>query len=197
MVTSALARPAKAFCTAVASATGMIGVSALERRYWCRLAYASCWIENRVVLGPCDSPPSTATGFAALRVYITPPFRKCRAVVALKLHLVPRTAARPNGFPKQALQSGLRWKRSHVVGAPRARVHALAPPSARPCDLPAPWHWSGASRCVSGQWPAASHLVCAPTPEGNPSHRCIVACYAVTSWWNRAGGLAFPFMPNA
>ena len=26
----------------------------------------------------------------------------------------------------------------------------------------APWHWSGAARCVVGQWPAASHVVCAP-----------------------------------
>ena len=26
----------------------------------------------------------------------------------------------------------------------------------------APWHWSGAARCVVGQWPAASSVVCAP-----------------------------------
>ena len=26
----------------------------------------------------------------------------------------------------------------------------------------APGHWSGAARCVLGQWPAASHVVCAP-----------------------------------
>jgi len=26
----------------------------------------------------------------------------------------------------------------------------------------APGHWSGAARCVIGQWPAASHVVCAP-----------------------------------
>ncbi len=26
----------------------------------------------------------------------------------------------------------------------------------------APWHWSGAARGVAGQWPAASHVVCAP-----------------------------------
>ena len=26
----------------------------------------------------------------------------------------------------------------------------------------APWHWSGAARCVLGQWPAASHVVCTP-----------------------------------
>jgi len=35
-----------------------------------------------------------------LRFYIRPYFRKCPAVAALKLHLVPVTAARPHGFPK-------------------------------------------------------------------------------------------------
>ena len=38
-----------------------------------------------------------------LRFYIRPHFGKCRAVAALKLHLVPHTAARPLGFPKRAL----------------------------------------------------------------------------------------------
>lgn len=38
-----------------------------------------------------------------LRLYIRPHFRKCGAVVALKLHLVLHTASRPHGFPKQAL----------------------------------------------------------------------------------------------
>ena len=32
-----------------------------------------------------------------LRFYIRPHFGKCRAVVALKLHLVPVTASRPSG----------------------------------------------------------------------------------------------------
>ena len=47
--------------------------------------------------------PAAATRFAALRVYIRPHFGKCLAVAALKLRLVPATAARPHGFPKQAL----------------------------------------------------------------------------------------------
>ena len=47
------------------------------------------------------------------------------------------------------MQSGLRWSRS------RRRLRALV-------VVVAPWHWSGAARCVVGQWPAASHVVCAP-----------------------------------
>ena len=69
------------------------------------------------------------------------------------------------------MQSGLRWSRSHsrrrfpVVGTP------YAPPSARPCGCRgtvalvrrcALCAWSGAARCVLGQWPAASHVVYAP-----------------------------------
>ena len=61
-----------------------------------------------------------------LRFYITPHFRKCRAVVALKLHLVPHTAARPDGFPKQALcKVAFAGDGRTGVGAPRSRVHAL------------------------------------------------------------------------
>ena len=61
-----------------------------------------------------------------LRFYITPHFRKCRAVVPLKLHLVPHTAARPNGFPKQALcKVAYAGVGRTAVGAPRSRVHAL------------------------------------------------------------------------
>ena len=57
---------------------------------------------------------------------ITPHFRKCRAVVSLKLHLVPHTAARPNGFPKQALcKVAYAGVGRTAVGAPRSRVHAL------------------------------------------------------------------------
>ena len=68
-----------------------------------------------------------------LRFYITPHFRKCRAVVALKLHLGPRTAARPDGFPKQALcKVTFAGDGRTAVGAPRSlvrptrrRLHAL------------------------------------------------------------------------
>jgi hypothetical protein len=49
-----------------------------------------------------------------------------------------------------------------AVGASRS----LARPTRRRLRalvvIVAPGHWSGAARCVLGQWPAASHLVCAP-----------------------------------
>jgi|GEM_PF-3334928 len=61
-----------------------------------------------------------------LRFYIRPHFRKCRAVVALKLHLVPRTAARPHVFLKQALcKVAFTGGGRTAVVAPRSRVHAL------------------------------------------------------------------------
>ena len=68
-----------------------------------------------------------------LRFYIRPHFRKCGAVVALKLHLVPHTAARPDGFPKQALckvafagygRTAVGASRS-LVRPTRRRLHAL------------------------------------------------------------------------
>jgi hypothetical protein len=98
-----------------------------------------------------------------LRFYITPHFRKCSAVVPLKLHLVPRTALRPFGFPKQALcKVAFAGGGRTAVGASRS----LARPTRRRLralvGVPAPGHWSGAARCAVGQWPAASHLVCAP-----------------------------------
>ena len=43
-----------------------VRVGALERRRRCRLACASCWPENRVDRGTCDSPP--------LRPPASPPF---------------------------------------------------------------------------------------------------------------------------
>ena len=43
------------------------------------------------------------------------------------------------------------------------RWHALRVAVCAPLWLSvALWHWSGAARCVAGQWPAASHVVCAP-----------------------------------
>ena len=49
-----------------------------------------------------------------------------------------------------------------AVGASRS----LARPTRRRLRalvvIVAPGHWSGAARCVLGQWPAASHVVCAP-----------------------------------
>jgi len=83
-----------------------------------------------------------------LRFYIRPHFRKCRAVVALKLHLVPRTAARPNGFPKQALCK---------VAYAGERCCAALVFLVRRC-----------AHCFS-RWPAASYVVSAPAhPRASP-----------------------------
>ena len=49
-----------------------------------------------------------------------------------------------------------------AVGAPRS----LARPTCRSLRalvvVVAVWRQSGAARCAAGQWPAASHVVCAP-----------------------------------
>ena len=65
------------------------------------------------------------------------------------------------------MQSGLRWSRSHsrrrspVVGTP------YAPPSARPCGCRGTWALVRRCALCFGQWPRASHLVCAPAhPQG-------------------------------
>ena len=71
----------------------------------------------------------------------------------------------------------------------------------------APGHWSGAARCVLGQWPAASHVVCAPAhpcasplrgisparcpsaPRGGSlSPRALVVCFCYKfRSWSRTG----------
>lgn len=103
-----------------------------------------------------------------LRFYIRPHFRKCSPVVPLKLHLVSPTASRPSGFPKQALcKVAYAGTGASAVGAPRSLAR---PTRRRLCALViavAPGYWLGAARGVVGQWPAASHVVCAPAhPQG-------------------------------
>ncbi len=98
-----------------------------------------------------------------LRFYITPHCPQCPPVAALKLRLVPVTAARPVGSRQQALcKVAFAGVGRTAVGASRS----LARPTRRRLRalvvVVAPWHWSGAARCVLGQWPAASHVVCAP-----------------------------------
>ena len=108
--------------------------------------------------------PAAATRFAALRVYIRPHFRKCSPVAALKLRLVPPTATRPLGFPKQALcKVAFAGYGRTAVGASRSlarptrrRLHALV-------LVVAPGHWSGASRCVLVSGLSASNR-CVPPP---------------------------------
>ena len=107
---------------------------------------------------------ATATGFAALRVYITPHFRKCSPVAALKLRLVSPTASRPNGFPKQALctvafaSSGrVSRRRSSVAFAP------YAPPPVRPCDCGGTWVL--VRRCARCCWSVACGQSCGVCPR--------------------------------
>ena len=133
---------------------------------WPRLACASCWISRRLRLG-------LATVFVAvvaharyghpLRFYITPHCPQCPPVAALKLRLVPVTASRPSG---EGNRRYAKWPSLESVAQPSAlpgRWHALRVAVCAPLWLSvALWHWSGAARCVAGQWPAASHVVCAP-----------------------------------
>ena len=64
--------------------------------------------------------------------------------------------------------SGLRWVRSHSRRRSPVAFAPYAPPSGSLVAVVAPWHWSGASRRVSGQWPAASHLYVPRPPVASP-----------------------------
>ena len=65
--------------------------------------------------------------------------------------------------------SGLRWVRSHSSRRSPVAFAPYAPPAGSLVVVVALWHRSGASRRVSGQWPAASYVVCAPpAPMASP-----------------------------
>ena len=72
-----------------------------------RLACASCWSSRSLRLGLAAVVFVAVVAHARyghpLRFYIRPHFAKCSPVTALKLRFVSPTAARPRGFPKQAL----------------------------------------------------------------------------------------------
>ena len=93
--------------------------------------------------------------------YITPHFRKCSAVVPLKLHLMPRTAARPHGFPKQALCKIAYADPGLSAACTPQPLRVLRAVACRPGGVLALWLMSGALRMVlvSG---FAVYLVCAP-----------------------------------
>jgi hypothetical protein len=110
---------------------------------------------SRGVRGSCGSRPLRQS-------YITPHCPQCPAVAALKLRLVPVTAARPSG------EGNRRYAKLPSLGT-------VAQPSALPGRIralrAASWLLCGCCGTValvrrfaqrSGQWPAASHLVCAP-----------------------------------
>jgi hypothetical protein len=100
--------------------------------------------------------------------YIKPHCPQCPPVSRRLLLWQPPLRAlwvKATGF----MQNCLRWSGRTAVGASRS----LARPTRRRLRalvvVVAPWHWSGAARCVVGQWPAASHVVCAPAhPRASP-----------------------------
>jgi hypothetical protein len=133
---------------------------------WPRLAGASCWISHRLRLGLAAvfvAVVAHARYGHPLRFYITPHCPQCPPVAALKLRLVPVTASRPSG---EGNRRYAKWPSLESVAQPSAlpgRWHALRAAVCAPLWLSWHlWHWSGAARCVVGQWPAASHVVCAP-----------------------------------
>ena len=65
------------------------------------------------------------------------------------------------------MQSGLRWSRSHSRQRFPVACTPYAPPSARPCGCRGTWALVRRCALCFGQWPTASHLVCAPAhPQG-------------------------------
>lgn len=93
------------------------------------------------------------------------------------------------------MQSGLRWSRSHSRRRFPVAFAPYAPPPARPCGCRGTVALVRRCALCFGQWPAASHLVCAPAhppglarfagvgparsarppPEGAPSARANLA----------------------
>ena len=134
----------------------------------CRLACASCWISRSLRLGPVVpwfvavvAHAHYGTHFVALRVYIGMLFCEVAASQS-QAPFVAATASRPSGFTKPTL---CKVPPLGTVAQPSAlpgRIRALRAASWLPFCC------SGAVALVrrfalcSGQWPAASHLVCAP-----------------------------------
>jgi hypothetical protein len=76
---------------------------------------------------------------------------------------VSGTASRPVGLRQQALcKIACAGYGRTAVGASRSLVRPTRRRLRALVAFVAPWHWSGAARCVAGQWPAAIHVVCAP-----------------------------------
>ena len=92
-------------------------------------------------------------------------FQKVRGSRCAEAPLGAPHRCAPSRVSKTGLmQSGLRWVRSHSRRRSPGRGYTpYAPPSARPCGVPAPWHQSGATRfvLVSGLRPV---MLCLPRP---------------------------------
>lgn len=132
------------------------GLGSLAHRAGSAVASGSAW--HRV----CVAVVAHARYGHPLRFYITPHCPQCPPVAALKLRLVPVTASRPSG---EGNRRYAKWPSLESVAQPSAlpgRCTPYAPPSARPCGCRGVV--ASVRRCALcfGQWPAASHLVCAP-----------------------------------
>jgi hypothetical protein len=108
---------------------------------WPRLACASCWISHRLRLG-LAAVFVAVVAFACyghpLRFYITPHCPQCPPVAALKLRLVPVTAARPSG---EGNRRYAKWPSLESVAQSSAlpgRLHALRAAVCAPLWLS--WH---------------------------------------------------------
>ena len=109
---------------------------------------------GRSVRGSCGTRPLRQS-------YITPHCSQCPPVSRkLLLWRSPLRALRVKATG--VMQNCLRLVRSHSRRRSPVAFAPYAPPSGSLVAVVAPWHQSGASRCASGQWPAASHVVCAP-----------------------------------
>lgn len=102
-----------------------------------------------------------------LRFYITPHCPQCPPVAALKLRLVPVTAARPAG---EGNRRYVKWPSLGPCAQPSALPGRVSRPTRHRLRarvvVVAPGRRSGAARGVVGQWPAASHWSVCPRPPG-------------------------------
>jgi hypothetical protein len=121
--------------------------------------YPSATKLSRGVRGSCGArplrPPASLLHNAALP---SVPASRCAKAPLGAGHRCAPYRVKATGV----MQSGLRWRRSHS----RRRFPVVARPTRRHLRalvvVVAPWHQPGAARCVVGQWPAASHVVCTP-----------------------------------
>ena len=141
---------------------------------WYRLACASCWISRRLRLGLANRGVRGTCGALPLR----PPASLLHKAAFWKVWC-SRCAEAPLGAPHRCapsrvsktglMQSGLRWVRSHSRRRFPVACAPYAPPSARPCGCRGTWALVRRCALRFGQWPAASHVVCAPAhPRASP-----------------------------